>query len=242
MTEQEFEELAAGYALNALSDHDRDVFVEAQASHPEWAHHVAAAVDTAALLAHATPDVEPPPSLRSAILASLEAPSPAGVPASDAPVGSASTGSWRRGWFALAASIALVAVVGLGTLVVSSLTAPPAAVVALEKIEAAADAQSASVTMDDGSQATAYWSASLGEAVLTTDGMPTLASDQTYELWFVRGDEAIPAGTFDTTDGSVVAELAGGFVSGDAIAVTVEAAGGSPTGSPTTTPLFVITT
>jgi anti-sigma-K factor RskA len=75
-----------------------------------------------------------------------------------------------------------------------------------------------------------------------TDGIPAPADGETYELWFVRGETAIPAGVFDVDDGRATAALDGSMHAGDVIAVTVEQAGGSPSGTPTTEPVIVIPT
>ncbi|MGC5171511.1 anti-sigma factor domain-containing protein [Microbacterium sp. DT81.1] len=151
-------------------------------------------------------------------------------------------GRAARTWFALAASIALLLGVGVGvTSLVQSLTRP-ASVVALERIEDAPDAQTAEAQIEGGGEATLHWSPSLGEAVLVSDGLPTLAGDQTFELWYVRGDTAISAGTFDASSASTTAVLEPGIQPGDAVAMTVEPAGGSPTGAPTTDPIVVIST
>ena len=78
--------------------------------------------------------------------------------------------------------------------------------------------------------------------MLVTDGIPSPADGETYELWFVRGDTPVSAGVFDTEGGDATAVLAGDMHAGDVIAVTVEQAGGSPSGSPTTDPFIVIPT
>ena len=51
MNEQQFAELAAGYALDALSPEDRSAFETARAQHPEWERLVMADAATAAALA-----------------------------------------------------------------------------------------------------------------------------------------------------------------------------------------------
>ncbi len=147
------------------------------------------------------------------------------------PSGTARARSWgARRWFALAASFAAVLVLGFGAVTVGQLFSPPAAVVALQEIEKAPDAQSASTTLPDGTVATAHWSPSTGRSVLVTDGMPALGSDKTYELWFVRDQTPIAAGTFTPdADGNATAVLDGEMHTGDVIAVTIEPAGGSPT-------------
>lgn len=151
----------------------------------------------------------------------------------------------RRGprmLFALAAGLALLVGLGAGAIALNGYLNRPASVVALEQIEGAADAQQGSVGLVDGGTATAHWSASLGRAVLVTEGIATLADGKTYELWFVRGDTPVSAGTFSVDDGHAIAELAGEMHAGDAIAVTVEQEGGSPSGAPTTDPVVVIPT
>jgi anti-sigma-K factor RskA len=148
----------------------------------------------------------------------------------------------RRLLFALAACIVLLVGIGVGTIAVHGILDRPAPVVALEQIEGAADAQQASVSLDGGGTAVAHWSASLGRAVLVTEDIAVPADGDTYELWFVRGDGAVSAGTFSVDGGDAVAELKGEMQAGDAIAVTVEPAGGSPTGRPTSDPVIVIPT
>lgn len=258
MNEQQFAELAAGHALSALSPEDEAAFVDALAEHPEWEHHVASDAATVAALAESVAEVSPPQDVRSDLLAriaSLQQDHPAQVaaPASSlesAPVVAAEIdrGSHRRSWgprawFALAASLVLLIGVGGGAVVIAQQLNRPVAVVALERIEAAPDAQQASTTLSDGGEATVHWSESVGEAVFVSDGLPTLSDEQSYELWFVRDSEAIAAGVFETGgDGSATALLSGTMSPGDVIAVTVEPLGGSPTGEPSGAPILAIPT
>lgn len=156
---------------------------------------------------------------------------------------SAASGWGPRRWFTLAASFAAVLVLGFGAVTVSQIFSPPAAVVALQQIEDAPDAQSATTTMPDGTVATAHWSPSTGQSVLVTDGMPAPEQGKTYELWFVRGETPIAAGTFKPdADGKATAVLQGEMHSGDVIAVTVEPDGGSPDGTPSTAPVVAVAT
>lgn len=169
---------------------------------------------------------------------------PATAPSTSSDAGAAPAGG-RRGlrlFFALAACIVLLVGIGMGAVALNGGFNRPASVVALEQIEDAADAQQASVSLEGGGTAVAHWSASLGRAVLVTEDIATPAEDETYELWFVRGDSAISAGTFSVDGGDAIAELHGEMKAGDAIAVTVEPSGGSPTGRPTSDPVLVIAT
>ena len=258
MNEKEFAELAAGAALHSLTADEERRYRAALAAHPEWRSIVEADAATAALLSDPLEPVSAPPAIRAALLAQIaltpqdgaghdeattaaHAPSTAeATPAEPAPA--AKPRRWARTVFALAACLAVLVGVGIGAVALNQqLNPPPASVVALQEIEAAADAQQSSVTLDGGT-ATAHWSASVGKAVLVADGLPEPGKGQTYELWFVRGDAPVSAGVFDVNDGDATALLSGDMQAGDAIAVTVEQAGGSPTGKPTTDPVIVIPT
>lgn len=148
----------------------------------------------------------------------------------------------RRLWFALAASLTLLLAVGAGTIAIVTNLTRPAAVYALERIEAAPDAQTAEGAMPDGGVAEVHWSPSLGEAVFVAEDMPTLDADQSYELWFVRDGAPISAGVFEAPEGAATAVLEGDMKAGDIVAVTVEPAGGSPTGEPSSDPILAIET
>lgn len=78
-------------------------------------------------------------------------------------------------------------------------------------------------------------SRSLGEAVLVPTGVEDAPSGRTWQLWFVSGGDARPAGTF--TGAGSAAVLSGAVDGADAVAVTLEPAGGSQ--APTTTPVAV---
>lgn len=144
--------------------------------------------------------------------------------------------------FALAACLIVLVGLGVGAVALNNQLNRPASVVALEQIEAAPDAEQASVPLDGGGTATVHWSTDLGAAVLIADGLEELSADETYQLWFVRGETPLPAGLFEPDAGEATALLDGEVQPGDVIAVTVEPSGGSPTGLPTGDPLFAIPT
>lgn len=237
MTEEEFSLLAAGAALGALGDDDRRAYLRALAEHPEWAAVADEDAATAARLADLVDEVPPPPALRYRILAGLDR-----APEEDPAAPAASPRRLRRGWVALAASVVLVLGIGIGTVIAVQNATRPAAVVALDRIEAAPDARQATAHVAGGGSATLHWSVSDGQAVLVTGRMPQLTDAQTFELWYVRGATPIPAGTFDATGDTTKALLEAGMHPGDVIAVTVEKAGGSSTGQPTTKPIVAIPT
>ncbi|MGO3885544.1 MAG: anti-sigma factor domain-containing protein [Mycetocola sp.] len=109
---------------------------------------------------------------------------------------------------------------------------------AVAEISAAADAQRSSSTTATGEPVTMIWSAELGRSAVLIDGLPALASDQTYEAWYIGADGPVKAGLFegDATAG-VWHVLDGRMAAGDAVGITVEPAGGSA--APTTDPIVV---
>ena len=267
MTIGEFAELSAGHALGALSADDAARFDAARTAHPEWEEIAAQDELTAAGLAEGAAPVAPPLDVRSRLLAAIAAPAdpapevrgaqnddeePNAAPAPEtvtppptAPstevVQTVQRRNWTRGLFALVASFVLLVGIGWGIGAVSNVWHTPASVTALQEIQDAPDAASAQADFDGGT-ATAHWSVSLGKVVLVAEGLPEIPADRTFELWYVRGESAIAAGTFSADRGASTAELSGQMQPGDVIAVTVEQAGGSPDGTPTTTPLLTVPT
>jgi anti-sigma-K factor RskA len=252
VTEEEFALLAAGAALGALSDDDQRLYRQALADHPEWASIADEDADTAAALADLASEVPPRPEMRDEILTRIDATSPDALGANapvaeggptDGPDDRRRAGRLRRQrWFALAASLVLLIGIGTATVIVLQQANQPAGIVALNRIEAAPDAQHASGHVQGGGPATLHWSVSVGKAVLVTGELPKVSQHETFELWYVRGKATIPAGTFDATGDSTSALLKPGMQPGDVIAVTVEQTGGSPNGQPTTNPILAIPT
>lgn len=288
MDEHEFAELAAGYALNALSPDDLRTFESARRQHPEWEHIIEADAATVAALADGVSDALPPLTLRSTLMSRVatmpQLPATAAADAALAePVGADSVApeptapdsvdaardeasapprdpfvephpttttiqaisrrNWTRGLLTLAASMVILVVLGFGAVTVNQYVNRPPAVVALQEIESAPDAQAATAELADGGVATAHWSESVGKAVLVSDGLPELTDEQDFELWFVRDGQAVSAGVFEpSADGDTTALLTGTMEPGDTIAVTVEPQGGSPDGTPSSDPIVAIAT
>ncbi|WP_019181636.1 anti-sigma factor [Microbacterium yannicii] len=275
MNEQEFAELAAGYALNALSPQDRAAFDAERAQHPEWERWIEADAEAVAALADGVDDAVPPLTLRSSLLsriatvpqlpsvdasaaaAAIEAGEP--LPAVASPpqprtpmvepapttgsIQAVSRRNWSRGLLTLAASLVILVVLGFGAASINEMVNRPAAVVALDQIESAPDGTSATVEVSGGGTATAHWAPSVGKVVLVTNGLPEIPEDETFELWLIRGDEPVSAGTFEPgVDGASTVLLDGAWEEEDAVAVTVEPDGGAPDGVPTTEPIVVIPT
>lgn len=150
--------------------------------------------------------------------------------------------NWTRSLFALTASIALLVGIGWGVGTLTQGMRAPSAESVLAQIERSDDAQSSTAQLVDGGEATVHWSPSVDGVVLVAEGLPEIADDQSYEAWFVRGSAPIPAGAFESSDGSAAMLLEGDMQPEDVIALTIEQSGGSPSGLPTTDPIVAIPT
>ena len=184
-------------------------------------------------------DVPPVPEVPAPVAAEAEPVAPTAPPTEV--VQTIQRKNWTRGLFALVASAALLVGIGWGVGAIVEQVRTPVEVQALEQIESAPDAQSVVGQFADGGEATVHWSPSVGKVVLTTAATPEIADDRSFELWYVRGDEPIAAGTFEPGE-DITALLDGDMEPGDIIAVTVEEQGGSPDGTPTTDPIIAIPT
>lgn len=88
----------------------------------------------------------------------------------------------------------------------------------------------------DGRSASLLASASQDEALLVSSDLPDPGEGREYQLWLMRGETPTPDAHF--AGGEVSVWLDGAVDGADAVAMTVEPAGGSP--APTTDPLAVI--
>lgn len=143
---------------------------------------------------------------------------------------------WSRGAVAIAAAAA-VAIALAGGIAIGQATSPTDPLTTLVQAQ---DVDSTTVTTASGSTATVLWSTSTGSAAILMEDGAELPDDQVFEAWWIRGDEAIPAGVFEGSSASIVHVLDGAMHAGDVIGVTVEPAGGSET--PTTDPILLVET
>ncbi len=259
MNQREFRELSAGHALRALTSDEERAFAAALAGHPEWQRIVDEDLAAASGLGRSIPEIPPPAALRDQILGAIT-----GVPQLDPEPGDAvdedpapaldeieaegsatqrqASRAWRIGAFALAASVVLLTTVMFGPRIIESFAPQDPAVVALQQVEDAPDADSSTLDLPGGGSATLHWSDSAGQAVLVADGMAPAEAGTDFELWLVRGQEAISVGLMQPDDEEQGIFATDTFVAGDTLAITVEQAGGSPSGAPTSDPILAIAT
>lgn len=155
----------------------------------------------------------------------------------------------RKAAVRVAAAFALAAVLVLG--VVVSIQADRLAearretqaaqgALALSSITGQADLQTRTSAVASGGTATVLSSARAGRGVVLLAGVTTLATDKTYELWLIdAAGKPRPVTTFATDNTTATVDFAG-FRTGDSVGLSVEPAGGSPTGAPTTTPVLAV--
>ena len=88
-----------------------------------------------------------------------------------------------------------------------------------------------------GDEVTVLASSSQDAALLLPGGLPEAPEGSTWQAWTVTGDQAVSAGTFDAASPEAVA-LEASVAGADAVAVSLEPAGGSP--APSTDPVLVL--
>lgn len=239
--------LTGAYALDALPDDERREFERHLATCGACQQEVAELRTTAGRMAAAGYE-EPPAGLKGRVMAEIDTvrqERPRTVDPREERPGNVVPLSRRRaaqGILAAAAVVLAIAAVALGVTVselrgqVDTLEAQASQVA---DVLAAADAELISLETDVGGVAQFVYSSSQGEAVFLAKGLPRLPEDEVYELWLIGADGPVPAGLFRPGErGTATQLLAGGIGSAQAVAVTVEPAGGSP--EPTTDPIVVL--
>ncbi|HEU4806942.1 MAG TPA: anti-sigma factor [Homoserinimonas sp.] len=259
MTEHENDDLSAdtaAYALNALSPQERAEVEAALKKSDAMRNEVKQLSDTAALLGLAVEPVKPSADLKANLMAKLgstpQLPRESDASpqrAESAPAGETgpATTKARTRWFTrptgiLAAAAAAAALFAGGNLVGWNLAHNDFAVTqatALAELQSADDVQSATATVAGGGTAELIWSIERQQSAIVIDELPELPEDRVYQLWYIDGSGATPAGTFEpASQGKTLRVLDGTMSAGDTIGVTVEPEGGSE--QPTTDPVVAI--
>ncbi len=220
MNRERFEELKEAYALGALPESEKREMEEYLAAHPDLRSEVEELSALSNLLAFAPPEQEPPPALRRSIMSAVEA------EAGQRDTGGQSLLQRLRSYLSIqrlalgAAAVALVALLSwnvalqMGDGGVQSYRlqgSGPAEEVQAEVIEIEED-----------------------RFVLVAENMPSMPEDQTCQIWVIEDGEPKPAGTFRPDDGLAATPVTEPLQGAEAVAVTVEPAGGSdqPTNDP----------
>jgi anti-sigma-K factor RskA len=213
--------LATPYALHATTDAERaEIERQIADAPPEVADaffaQVRAVYETMAVISAATA-VEPPPSIRDRVLASIADDTVRQLPSKRA-------NRWRTTILAAAAVLAI----GLGALGVGIALRPAPVISTAEQVFAAPDVRTVSGPIPSGGTATVVFSHEKDAAVLVMNNVPPPQPGTVYQMWLVGEGSPRSAGTMDAksvapSTTAVVPDLG----TSSALAFTVEPGSGS---------------
>jgi len=241
VTDHQWTELAAPYALGALDPEERSRFETHLADCAVCRAEVRSHKEVAALLAESAPVATPPAALRDRVLRQARR---------VRPIGARRPG--RAPW--LAAAACLVLAIGLGYAylreraererTVQSLAASRDTIAARDSLIAtifSPDVVTAALAATgQAPSARVYWNPPRHRVVVAVFNLPPAPAGRTYQLWAIpHGKKPVSLGVFNTsTDGRLTAALEVPLgLTFEVTAVTEEPAGGSP--QPTQTPFLV---
>jgi anti-sigma-K factor RskA len=260
MSDDDVRALLAAYAMDAVDDAERDLVERLVATDPDAARELADLLAVAAALGSAV-QAEPPASLRGSVLAAVArigqpgadadgvapgsvTPATASAPEIDLPLrpapseaGARRTARPMQRWWSLAAAVVIGAAVPSALLYQQHQRTEQATQQQQALADVLRDPSAVLVHGEVTGGGTATAVLTDDDALFSATGLPVLSEGKVYQLWVVSGDEAASAGVL-TAEGGSTRQLADDFSSGDALAVTVEPAGGSA--QPTTTPVVVL--
>ena len=239
MDDKSFEGLKDAYALGALPDDERATVEAYLALHPEHQAEIDDMVGIAGLLALAPPEQEPPADLRRRLMQVVE--SEAVQPrAAESP--ESSWFSWLGGFRNVALGAAAVLVVGLFSWNVLLQQDVQDLRGQVEEARSANEAQQTREIALDGTWAEQGARAEVtalkdDRAILVVEDMPSMPDDRTGQVWVIRDEKPEPSGLLEPSGNMAATAITTNLRGADAIAVTVEPAGGSD--EPTSDPVLV---
>lgn len=245
--------LSGAYALDAVSQEEARAFEAEMRSSEELRGEIAGLTDTAVVLGLSVRPVDPPPALRARLLDLIdttpqlvpeEVPEvpPVSAPALRMPSGDHGAPrrpSWRRRPSVLLAMAAVAALLFGGGVLVDHALQPPTQAVAFAQLNQASDLQRTQAAVAGGGTATVMWSDSLNESAVVLNGV-NHPSGKSLQMWVVTGATAKSAGLYSPPNGERFEIMQGALQPKQAVAITVEPAGGSA--QPTTKPIVVLPT
>ena len=250
--DERIEDLLALYALGALSDAERAQVDAYVADQPEAQAQLAELIRTASALPFAATPVEPPASLRDALMDRVHA---------DARARSSSTAvrptpspvsrfvASPRGGLALQAlagvSVLIAIVMGIWALALSAEVGRLRDETAALRRDLARQAEVIAQVSSPGVRVMAiagtdrqpaargqlFADPNARSALLVVAGLSPLAEGQVYQFWLIRGETPVSAGTFEVDErGQALLPVTSDKAVGsfDAMGVSIEPAGGSP--------------
>lgn len=210
--------LSGAYALDAVTDAERESFERHLAGCEACQEEVASLRETTAIMSDLSAE-EPPPALRASVLASISEvrqlpPQPVAVP--------------RRRRFdprtlLVAAASAVVLAGGIGLAATQPWKDDTASqtLTAADRVLQDPQAERVTQTFDDGARATVVRSSAERKAVIVTHDMPDAPEGHSYVIWLQQGDEMVNAGTMPQGPDNTLL-LEGDASTASAAGVTVE--------------------
>lgn len=227
MGRERFEDLIQAYALGALSESESREVEGYLTLHPELRSEVEELHSIANTLALSTTEYEPSPKARKNLMQVVDA------EADTEHAAETSAFERLRGFLSLrvlaptALAIVAVALLGWNVLLQGEVQdlqgqLQDRQTYALQGSGSASGTEAEVVKLEDG------------RSVIVAENMPTPPEGQTMQIWVIEGDTPIPAGTFRPDSGPMSTAVEGSLENADAVAITVEPAGGSeqPTSEP----------
>ncbi len=240
MDDKSFDDLKDAYVLGALPDDERAAVEAYLALHPERQAEVDDLVGVAGLLALAPPEQDPPADLRRRLMGVVESESVAPL-APQRRLGSSWLGR-LGGLRNVALGAAAVLVVGLLSWNVLLQGDVQELRGQVEEARSANEAQETREIALGGSWAEQGARAEVtalkdDRAILVVEDMPSMPEDRTGQVWVIHDDKPLPSGLLDPSGNMAATAITTPLRGADAIAVTVEPAGGSD--KPTSDPVLV---
>ena len=237
--DKSFDELKDAYVLGALPDDERAAVEAYLVSRPERQAEIDDLVGVAGLLALAPPEQDAPAELRRRLM---------GVVTSESTRPRAarrSTSSWLGRFAGLrnaALGVAALLVVGLFSWNVLLQENVRELRGEVEEARTTSEAQEPREIELGGTWAEQGASAEVtalrdDRAIIVVEDMPPLPNDRTGQVWVINDDVPEPSGLLDSSGNMAATAITTPLGEADAIAVTVEPAGGSD--EPTTDPVLV---
>ncbi len=231
MDYERFEELKEAYVLGALPEEERDEFERYLAAHPERQAEVDELGAFANLLAISPQQQEPPPELRRRVMEVVEAEA-SPRRARRRPI----FAGLREYLDARTITLGAAAMLVVGLLSWNVLLQNQVQDLSGQVEEAQAEGRTIELEGTWAQQGASAEVAAIDEnrVILVAENMPSVPEDRTCQIWVIHDDVPTPSGLFDPEGNMTAAAVTTSIEKADAIAVTVEPAGGSekPTSDP----------
>ncbi len=237
MEHEKFEDLKEAYVLNALDEKERREFEDYLSRHPNKQAEIEELGAIAGLLALSPPEQEPSPELRRRVLARVRSETTSGSETRDALKD-------RLGWIlrprTLAAAGAALAVAGL--LVWNGLLQRELGNLRSENHNLQGQVENLKAYAMRSSGPAKGASAEVlrmrnGKMILTASNLPPAPEGKTYQIWVMEHGTPKSAGLFSPSGRAVAIPMSFKGEKVQAVAVTIEPAGGSQ--RPTSSPILV---